>query len=53
MVVEPGQPDQSILVFRMASDEAGIAMPELGRSVIDEDGLALVREWIGSLDVQE
>ena len=53
MVVEPGQPDQSILVFRMASDEAGIAMPELGRSVIDEDGLLLVREWIESLDGRE
>lgn len=53
MVVQPGRPDQSILVFRMASDEAGIAMPELGRSVIDEDGLSLVREWIESLDGQE
>lgn len=53
MVIEPGQPDQSILAFRMASDEAGIAMPELGRSVIDAQGLALVREWIESLDAQE
>lgn len=48
-VIAPGEPDNSILTFRMASTEAGIAMPELGRSVIDEDGVELVREWIASM----
>jgi len=45
-VIEPGSPETSILAFRMASTEAGVAMPELGRSLIDEDGVALVQQWI-------
>ena len=51
-VIAPGQPDRSILSYRMASSEAGIAMPELGRSVIDEDGVALVREWIAGMEAR-
>ncbi|KCZ50966.1 hypothetical protein HY29_06340 [Hyphomonas beringensis] len=50
IVIDPGHPETSILTFRMASDEAGIAMPELGRSVVDERGLAVVNEWIASLE---
>jgi uncharacterized repeat protein (TIGR03806 family) len=49
-VIAPGDPDHSIMPYRMASDEAGVAMPELGRSVIDDPGVALVREWIESMD---
>jgi uncharacterized repeat protein (TIGR03806 family) len=48
-VIAPGAPDDSILVHRMASSEPGVAMPELGRSVTDEQGLALIREWIAAL----
>ena len=50
LVIEPGHPEQSILSFRMASDEPGIAMPELGRSLVDDNGLALINEWIASLE---
>lgn len=49
-VVVPGHPDRSILAFRVASVEPGVAMPELGRSVPDPDGLALVREWIAEME---
>ncbi|KCZ90056.1 SO2930 family diheme c-type cytochrome [Hyphomonas johnsonii] len=52
-VIAPGAPDQSIMVYRMASTEPGVAMPELGRTVVDEDGVALVREWIASMDAAE
>lgn len=47
--IVPGQPDASIMAFRMASAEGGVMMPELGRSTIHEDGLRLVRQWITSL----
>ena len=44
--VEPGAPGRSILVHRMASTEPGVAMPELGKSTVDEEGLAAVTRWI-------
>lgn len=44
--IVPGAPDQSILAYRLASAEPGIAMPELGKSSVDPDGVAVVRRWI-------
>jgi len=50
VVIEPGVPEASILAYRMASDEAGIAMPELGRAVTHEEGVALIAEWIAAME---
>ena len=50
VVIEPGQPERSILSYRMASDEAGIAMPELGRALIDEEGVALINAWVSEME---
>lgn len=50
IVVAPGAPDASILAFRMASAEPGVAMPELGRTLVHDSGVELVREWIADLD---
>ena len=47
--VEPGHPDASILAYRMASTEPGVMMPELGRTLAHEEGLALVRDWIAGM----
>lgn len=47
--VLPGQPDRSILLYRMDSAEPGIAMPELGKSSVDRDGVAAVRRWISEM----
>ena len=44
--ITPGQPDKSILVYRINSTDPGIMMPELGRILRHEEGVALVREWI-------
>lgn len=49
VAIEPGAPGKSILLFRMRSTEPGVAMPELGRSVVHEEGVALVRDYIASL----
>lgn len=48
--IAPGQPEASILLYRMKSLEPGVMMPELGRSVPDEDGIALIREWIRGIE---
>ncbi len=50
--IVPGAPDESILLLRMLSTEPDIAMPELGRSLIHEEGAALIRDWIASLPGQ-
>jgi uncharacterized repeat protein (TIGR03806 family) len=47
--IDPGRPDASILVYRMASTEPGVMMPELGRSLTHEEGLALIRAWIAGM----
>lgn len=47
--IVPGDPDASILTFRMASLDPGAMMPELGRSLLHEEGLALIEAWIRSL----
>ena len=45
----PGNADESIIVFRMNSSQTGVAMPELARSIVHEEGVELIREWINSL----
>jgi len=48
-VIEPGHPEQSILVHRIASTEPGILMPELGRTTVDEKALAMIEQWIAAM----
>ena len=47
--IYPGRPDDSIVVYRMAHADPAIAMPELGRSAIHAEGVAMVRNWIAAL----
>ena len=47
--IVPGRPDKSILTYRIASTDAGIMMPELGKRLVHEEGLALIREWIAAM----
>ncbi|QUL36447.1 SO2930 family diheme c-type cytochrome [Erythrobacter sp. JK5] len=44
--IAPGNPDASILLYRMQSTEPGVAMPELGRDTVDRKGVAAIRKWI-------
>jgi hypothetical protein len=44
--IVPGHPENSILVYRMESTDPGEMMPEVGRKVVSQEGLALVKEWI-------
>lgn len=47
--IVPGQPDASILVYRIESTEPDVKMPELGRNLVDDQGVALIRQWIAGL----
>jgi uncharacterized repeat protein (TIGR03806 family) len=47
--IAPGQPDASILLYRMDSLEPGVMMPELGRSQRHDAAVRLIRDWIANL----
>lgn len=45
----PGRPDDSILLYRVGSTAPKVMMPQLGRAVRHEEGIALLRAWLRSL----
>jgi hypothetical protein len=47
--VVPGQPDQSIVIYRMNATEPSVAMPEIGRSLVHTEAVSIVRDWISGL----
>ena len=47
--IVPGKPDESILQYRIESTHPGIMMPELGRKLVHEEGVELVRQWISEM----
>lgn len=50
--IEPGHPERSIFVYRMQSRDPGIAMPELGRGMLHDEGIALIEDYIAAMDEQ-
>jgi|TARA_B100000470_G_scaffold8021_1_gene5677 uncharacterized repeat protein (TIGR03806 family) len=47
--IVPGKPNESIMIYRMESRDPGIMMPELGRKLVDKEGVELVRAWIKNM----
>jgi hypothetical protein len=47
-ILAPGDPDRSVLLSRISRRDA-YQMPPLASSLVDEDGAALIREWIESM----
>jgi uncharacterized repeat protein (TIGR03806 family) len=47
--VVPGDPDRSIMIFRMRATSPGAAMPLIGRSLVHQAGVALIADWIAGL----
>jgi uncharacterized repeat protein (TIGR03806 family) len=50
--IEPGHPERSILLRRMQSTDPGVMMPELGRQLVDDRAIALMRDWIAGMDAE-
>lgn len=48
----PGKPEQSILVYRMKTNDPGKAMPELGREQLHKEGIELISQWIRQMKSQ-
>ncbi|RPE08770.1 hypothetical protein EGT74_17205 [Chitinophaga lutea] len=51
--IVPGSAAKSILIHRMNSTEPGTAMPELARTLVHKEGLALITAWVNSLPPQQ
>lgn len=51
--IVPGHPEESIMIYRMISTDPAAMMPELGRTLVHEEGVALIKDWIQTLDVDE
>ncbi len=47
--IVPGAPDDSILLYRMMINDPAAQMPELGRSTVHQEGVALIRDWIAAM----
>lgn len=47
--IKKGDAEGSILWYRMQTKEPGERMPELGRNLVHEEGLNLIKEWINNM----
>lgn len=47
--IAPGHPEASILVHRLESTQAGVMMPQMGRTIVDAEAAALIRAWIAAM----
>ena len=50
--IVPGKPEESIMVYRMNSNNPGAMMPEIGRRLIHSEGVDLIADWIKNMDVE-
>jgi uncharacterized repeat protein (TIGR03806 family) len=48
-IVTPSRPDQSMLFYRINTTDPTYRMPLHGRTIIHDEGVALMRDWINSL----
>ena len=49
-IINPGNVNRSVLDFRMSSNEEQYRMPLIGRSIVHEEAIAMIEEWISSLE---
>jgi uncharacterized repeat protein (TIGR03806 family) len=47
--IVPGKPDESILLFRLQTTHPGAVMPEFGRSLVQDEAVDLIRQWIAEM----
>lgn len=48
-IINSGDADHSEIIYRMNTNEGSEMMPIIGRSVVHEEGVQLMRDWINSM----
>lgn len=49
-IITPGNPDKSVMHFRLSSINENTRMPLLGRTIVHDEGVELMKQWISSLN---
>ncbi|HTO16035.1 MAG TPA: hypothetical protein VLZ83_09695 [Edaphocola sp.] len=49
-IIMPKRTDASVMYYRLNTTDASVKMPLLGRSIVHEEGVELMKEWINSLN---
>jgi parallel beta-helix repeat protein len=47
--IVPGKPDDSVLMYRIESHDQSIMMPNVGRTLVHDEAMPVIREWIKGL----
>lgn len=48
-IISPGNYNKSVLNYRISSNDESVRMPLLGRTIVHDEGVALIQQWIASL----
>lgn len=51
--IVPGDPETSILHYRLRTDDPGSMMPDIGRAVVHHEGIALLERWIAGMEPED
>ena len=51
--IDPGSPETSFLINRLHSTNPAVMMPPLGRMTSNQEAVALISEWIASIEFTE
>lgn len=49
-IVKPGHSEESVMYYRLNTVQENIRMPLRGRTLIHEEGVEMIRQWIDGLD---
>ncbi|MDC8105711.1 hypothetical protein MTQ00_14350 [Chryseobacterium sp. B21-037] len=49
-IITPGNHNKSVMSFRLSSVDESKRMPLLGRTIVHDEGVALLNQWINSLN---
>ncbi|WP_415329301.1 hypothetical protein [Chryseobacterium sp. MMS23-Vi53] len=49
-IIMPGNPSKSVMHFRLSSVNESNRMPLLGRTIVHDEGLDLLKQWINTLN---
>lgn len=50
--IQPGDAEESVLIYRMKQSHLAVKMPQLGRSVVHQEAVDLISSWINEMPTQ-